>query len=337
MIEPHKTKILLVEDEKVTHQAIHRALQQFGYICYGVETLSEALDIIKKESFDLIMSDIRLPDGTGLQLLDSMRNYLLNTPFVVITASEKRTLIQDALMRGASDYLTKPFNLSNLPTVVERNLERRKLEELKHSPKKPSVLLKAIQSLITALEAKDSYTSGHSVRVAQYARLVGEALNLNDNDLFTLELAAILHDIGKIGMPDNILKKSSSLLDMEYTMAKEHPIIGSRIVGKIDELKEVAAIIRHHHERFDGSGYPDGLRGDVIPYFSRILALVDAFESIISDRVYSKSQSTEIALSEINKYAGSQFDPDLITVFLEVVRRNPDPEERMLHIEQEKK
>jgi len=316
MKENNKLKILLVEDDKVTSHAIERTLFKSGYNCLVMDTLSRAVAAVKKETFDLIISDVMLPDGTGLDLLDLVRQFLLDMPFVVITASERKALIKDALNRGASDFLSKPFTLSNLPTVIERNLQRQRLDEQRNGLQRASVLLKAIEALIAALEAKDSYTSGHSRRVAHYARMMGETMNLSQKQLFTLELAAILHDIGKIGMPDSILKKTTSLGEMEYKTAKEHTVIGSKIVGKIDELKEVAAIIRHHHERYDGQGYPDGLRGEVIPLHSRILAIVDAYESIISDRGYNKPLSESKALDEIRRNAASQFDPELVEIFI---------------------
>ncbi len=315
-----KIKILLVEDEKVTHRSISKALERHGYDCVGVYNLQDALNTIKQQPFDLILSDVILPDGTGIDFLEEVRKYLFSVPFVVLTASGKKSLMQKALANGASDFLTKPFNLENLPTIIERNLERRRLEDYKNSKKRTSMLFKTIQALITALEAKDSYTSGHSRRVARYALMMAEALKLTEHEKFILELSAILHDIGKIGMPDSILKKSTSLLDMEYKTAKEHTIIGSNIVGKIDELHEVAAIIRHHHERFDGTGYPDSLKGEAIPYFSRILAIVDAYESIVSDRVYSKQKSPETALEELTSNAGTQFDPVLVNIFAELIR-----------------
>ena len=146
-------------------------------------------------------------------------------------------------------------------------------------------------------------------------------LKLSEGEMFILQLSATLHDIGKIGMPDNILKKASSLQEMEYVLVKEHPLTGSRIVGRIDELKEVAAIIKHHHERFDGSGYPDGLKGEVIPLISRILAIVDAFEAIISDRVYRKGLTQKDAIDELKKHSGTQFDPYLLKVFVEEIEK----------------
>ncbi len=320
MIQHKTASILLVEDDPVTFRALQRALEKQGYNCLGARSLEEALQISKKESLDLVLSDVRLPDGTGLELLKTMRNYLLDIPFVVITSSEKKSLIQDAIRLGANDFLTKPFNLQNLPTIIERNLIRQKLDSVQDKQKRVSILTKTIHALIAALEAKDSYTSGHSVRVARYARLIGEALKLSENELFTLELSSLLHDIGKIGMPDSILNKTSSLEKREYQLAREHPVVGSNIVGKIDDLREVAAIIRHHHERYDGSGYPDGLAGEAIPLLSRIITLTDSYESIISTRSYRVQQDKLYALDELQKHSGTQFDPELTTLFSQVMK-----------------
>ncbi len=325
--------ILLVEDEQIAFHTILETLEFYHYRAYGVSTLAEALEIIKKVPFDLILADYMLPDGTCLELLEAVRKFRFDLPFVVITAAEDKGIIHEALEQGASDFLKKPFNLKNLPAIIERNFERKRLEHKKNSPQKATVLLKTIKALIAALEAKDPYTSGHSMRVARHARKMAIALDLSEEEQFTLELAAILHDIGKIGMPDHILNKASHLHELEYRIAKEHPVIGSNIVGKIDELKEVAAIIRHHHERYDGSGYPDGLQGEVIPRLARILAIVDAYESIISRRVYKAAKSPEEALQEIAKSAGTQFDPHLVEVFNAVMHSEMAGQKMRLKIE----
>jgi len=244
---------------------------------------------------------------------------LLDVPFVVITASEDKELIRNAMKMGATDFLSKPFNMKNLPTIIDRNIQRKRIEQERFNSRNASALLKAIKALISALEAKDSYTSGHSLRVAHYAKMMGEAMKLNNDALYCLHLSAILHDIGKIGLPDHILKKTTSLLESEYITAKEHPLIGSKIVGNIDELHEVAAIIRHHHERFDGTGYPDGLKGEAIPLLARILAIVDAYEAIVSRRNYRSRQSPQAAVKELHENVGTQFDPDLVHIFISLM------------------
>jgi putative nucleotidyltransferase with HDIG domain len=225
-----------------------------------------------------------------------------------------------AIRSGSYDFLHEPFELFEIPPLIARNIERKQVNRINILKKRSEVLMKAIKALITAMEAKDKSTSGHSMRVVHYAIKMADRLNLSQEDHFVLQLSAALHDIGKIGMPDNILKKSASLEEMEYVYVKEHPVIGSKIVGTIDDLKEVAAIIKHHHERFDGTGYPDGLKGDVIPLFSRILAIIDAFESLVSDRIYRKSIGWESAIDILRKNSGSQFDPELLKIFLEVLK-----------------
>lgn len=317
-------KVLLVEHKTNTYESICEVLDRNGYEYRCVERMKKAVELVKEERFDIILCDTVLPDGSGLELLEVLREYIITTPLVALTDSNNLDLLKKALLGGASDYLTRPFNLQNLPMIIERNLERRKLEKKRNYMDNGSIMLKTIKALITALEAKDSYTSGHSQRVAFWSKKMGEALGLSKEDQFTLHLSAILHDIGKIGMPDKILHKSGSLLKMEYRTAKEHTVIGSKIVAEIDELREVASAIRHHHERHDGKGYPDGLKGAAIPLLARILAIVDAYEAIVSQRSYRAKKPSEIALEEIAMHSGRQFDPNLVEIFIDVVQKEED-------------
>ncbi len=309
-------KVLLVEDEPVTRRALEHAFEKNSINFFSAVNLKQAIEQLKSRHFDLIVSDIWLPDGSGMDLLDLAFKYRISTPFVVITASEDERLVKQAMEKGASDFLTKPFNLRNIPTIINRNIQRFRREHEQNNPKKASVLLKTIKALISALDAKDPYTSGHSIRVAYYAGLMAKKLQMNAIDTFNLQLAAVLHDIGKIGLSDHILNKSSSLLEDEYKEAKEHVVIGSDIVGNIDELDVVATIIRHHHERWNGAGYPDGLKEEAIPYLARVLTIVDTYEAIVSRRSYSVERSSAYAMNEIKKYSGVQFDPQLVDVFL---------------------
>jgi len=309
-------KVLLVEDEAVTRRYLEHAFEKNSINFFSAVDLKQAIEQLKSRHFDLVFSDIWLPDGSGMDLLDLTFKYRISTPFVVITASEDERLVKQAMEKGASDFLTKPFNLRNIPTIINRNIQRFQREHEQNNPKKASVLLKTIKALISALDAKDPYTSGHSIRVAYYAGLMAKKLQMNTIDTFNLQLAAVLHDIGKIGLSDHILNKSSSLLEDEYKEAKEHVVIGSDIVGNIDELDVVATIIRHHLERWNGAGYPDGLKEEAIPYLARVLTIVDTYEAIVSRRSYSIERSSAYAINEIKKYSGIQFDPQLVDVFL---------------------
>ncbi len=296
-------------------------LRDTGFRNISIFETETAKEQVRKHSVDLIFYCVEKIDDLVLRNIKEISNLILEIPLVVAGSELEPKNMRKAIKAGAYDFLVRPFHLEAIPVVITRNIERKKLLREQLRQKQSEVLMKAINSLITAMEAKDKNTSGHSMRVVKYAIMMGERLGLSEGEMFILQLSATLHDIGKIGMPDNILKKASSLQEMEYVLVKEHPLTGSRIVGRIDELKEVAAIIKHHHERFDGSGYPDGLKGEVIPLISRILAIVDAFEAIISDRVYRKGLTPKDAIDELKKHSGTQFDPYLLKLFVEEIEK----------------
>ena len=314
-------RILVIEDDIDYGQMLADALENLHYKVYLSFSATGGLDIIREKKLDIILTDLKMPGINGLELAQKIIKMYLDIPIVLITGLNDLSLVKKALEIGVSDYIVKPITVDELPVVVERNLQRKILEKKQFQNNRADSLLKALKALMKALDAKDSYTYGHSQRVVRLAMQMGDELHLSSDEKYTLQLAASLHDIGKIGMPDNILKKADSLEDIEMRKAKDHPVVGSEILGEIEELSEVASIVRHHHERFDGKGYPDGLKGNAIPLFSRILFILDAYEAIASDRVYRKGIGQQKALDEIVQNAGSQFDPELVEVFLRAMAK----------------
>ncbi len=316
-----KKTILIIEDDILYGEILCEAIKNFGYEVHLAYSATGGMDVIKSEKLDLIFSDLNMPGMSGIALAGTVRSMYLDIPIVLLTGIDSLSLIKEALAAGVNDYLVKPIALDDLPIVIEKNLAQHQLRSLERQSDKGRTLLKALKVLMRALDAKDHYTCGHSQRVAHLATLMGRELNLSAGDLYLLQLGAFLHDIGKIGIPDSILKKADNLEDYEYHIARDHPIIGSKIVGEITELSEIISIVRHHHERYDGQGYPDGLKGDAIPFFARIIAIIDAYEALVSHRVYRKGISKEQALLEIKHNAGHQFDPYLVNIFLRVMNQ----------------
>lgn len=324
MEEVSQKNILIIEDDIDYAEMLAYALTHMKYNVHLAYSGTGGLDIVRQKKLDIVLTDLKMPGMSGLELAQRIIKMYLDIPVVLITGFNDLSMVKRALEIGVSDYIVKPVSIDELPVVIERNLQRKLLEKKMLQENQADTLLKALKALMRALDAKDPYTYGHSQRVVHLAMKIADRLNLDNGRRYTLQLAASLHDIGKIGMPDNILKKADSLEDIEMNKAKDHPLIGSEILGEIEELSEVASIVRHHHERFDGTGYPDGLGGDAIPLFSRILFILDAYEALASDRIYRKGMGKERALQEIRHNAGTQFDPDLVAIFMEVMQNSDD-------------
>jgi putative nucleotidyltransferase with HDIG domain len=321
MTEKTQKSVLIIEDDIDYGEMLAYVLKHLNYDVHLSYSATGGLDIVRQKKLDIILTDLKMPGMSGLELAQHIMKMYLDIPIVLITGLNDLSMVKKALEIGISDYIVKPVSIEELPVVIERNLQRKYLAKKTFQDNKADILLKTLKALMRALDAKDPYTYGHSQRVVKLAMMMADKLNLNNGRRFTLQLAASLHDIGKIGMPDNILKKADSLEDIEMNKAKDHPIIGSEILGEIEELSEVASIVRHHHERFDGKGYPDGLKENAIPLFSRILFILDAYEALASDRVYRKGMGRMQAVNEIKKNAGTQFDPELVEVFLSSINR----------------
>ena len=317
-----QNRILIIENYKDSECNLKNKLQQLDFKNIICTTDEQALEHIREKKFDIIFYKQKVFDKDNIKLVSQIQNLFLEIPIILVSNQISPELMRKAIRAGTYDFLHEPFETHVIPALIARNVERKQITRVNILKKQSAILMKAIKALIAAMEAKDKYTSGHSMRVVKYSMMFAEKLDLSVDDRFFLQLSAALHDIGKIGMPDEILKKSATLKEMEFLYMKEHPVIGSKIVGEIDDLKEVAAVIKHHHERFDGTGYPDGLKGEVIPLFSRILAIVDAYESLVSDRIYRKSIDMDDAIKILRHNAGSQFDPNLVEIFIESLEKN---------------
>ncbi len=325
-----KYKILVTEDEENVREIISWALEESGFKVVTAENGKIALEKFKEDEFHLVLSDIKMPVMTGMELLKNIKLLDPDMPVIMVTAVSDVNIALDALKNGAYDYVTKPFNIEELLVAVKRALEKRELtlknlEYQKYLEKKveeqtreiKNLYLNAIKSLVFALEAKDKYTEGHSKRVTFYACEIAKKMKLPALMIHKIHLAGLLHDIGKIGVRESILNKPGKLTDEEYKHIYDHPVVGAKILTPVLKDKDILNFIRHHHERFDGTGRPDGLKGDEIPLGARILAVADTFDAMTSDRPYRKALTVDFAIKELKRCSGSQFDPTVVIYFLD--------------------
>jgi response regulator RpfG family c-di-GMP phosphodiesterase len=330
-----KTRILIVDDEPCVRQLLAEVLSQDGYECIAAENGRAALDHLQHERIPIIISDIRMPKLDGLDLLREVKKRYPFTEVIMATAVNETNRAVEAMRLGAYDYVVKPFDVRAVSASVRRALERRRLllenreyhERLEEKVREKTselveknvqlrlLFLNTIESLVYTLEAKDKCTEGHSRRVSEMAGFMARTLQFSQEQVERIRLAGVLHDIGKIGVREECLNKSGRLTEEEYDEIKRHPLISERILKPIEALDDILPIIRHHHERYDGKGYPSGLMGEKIPMGSRILAIVDSYDAMISDRPYRSALSIQKTLEEIQANAGKQFDPKLVTVF----------------------
>lgn len=310
---PHEqTRILVVDDEDIVREPLTEALGWVGYQAEGSASVDEAIEVLAKHRYDLLFCDLMMPGANGFTLMDVVRRQYPHMPVIVLTGHATVDLTQKAIRYGAQDFIIKPFSVRELPFIVERNLERVRLETQLREKQTEHLLFQTVQALAAAIEAKDPYTAGHSQKVAQLAVQFSASLNLSATDLFVLRLAGLMHDVGKIGIPESILLKPGQLDAHEWEIMKQHPIIGAEIVGQITDLGFVAKVVRSHHERWDGKGYPDGLQGEAIPFLSRILYIADAYDALTADRAYRKGMNHAQSMQIIRRQAGTHFDVELV-------------------------
>lgn len=329
LVAPPQRHVLIVDDDDLVRETLHFVLEDGGYQVYSASSGAEALRILEREPVDIVLSDIFMPGMNGFDLLRQIRERAPETPVILITGYGNIEMVREALKQGASDFITKPYNIHEIPIMIERNLTRHSLltnQARQYEDAVQKSYRATLDALLAALDTRDTETEGHSERVAAYTMAMANRLNLSAEELTNIERGALLHDIGKIGVPDSILYKPGPLTPEEWEIMKQHPVIGYRMCMKIDALRPAAPIVLHHHERWDGQGYPYGLAGEAIPLGARIFAIADTLDAMTSDRPYRKALSFAEAREEIIRCAGKQFDPEMVKLFLEI----PEEELRMI-------
>lgn len=329
-------RILVVDDEEAIREVVATLLEAQGYHCSAVGNGRAALEHLEKHSLDLVLSDMVMPEMDGLKLLEWLRAHEQDIPVIMVTAMHDLSTALEAIRRGAYDYILKPFEKDQLFLSVRRALERRQLmRENRNYQRNLEELVKqrttqltgalsqleqsyddTLEALGGALDLKDAETEGHCQRVTAITISIAKAMQLDPILLPPIARAAFLHDIGKMAIPDKILRKPGPLTDEERDVMRRHSEIGHGMLVRIPFLREAAEIVLAHQEAYDGSGYPRGLRGEEIPLGARIFALADTLDAMTSDRPYRRALPISAAREEIKRCSGTQFDPQVVEVFL---------------------
>jgi len=332
--------ILIVDDEEMIRDLLSSALIQEDYVCLQAANVDEAFAMLGEHRVDLVISDIMMPGRSGVELLRDLKQVDPEIAVLMITGLSDMNTAMECIHLGADDYITKPFGISRVILTV-RNLIMKRSLAIEKKNYQVSLEFKVMQqteqlrrtmselhtaydstltALVKALDAREKEVGSHSERVMNYSTFMAGRIGIKGKDLEQLAKGALLHDIGKIGITDNILLKPSKLNQSEWVEMHRHPQIGYDIMSEISFLKGPAEIILTHHERFDGEGYPNRLKGDQIPIGSRIFGLVDTLDAMTSDRPYRQALPFDAVHKEVKKYRGTQFDPEIADIFLSISR-----------------
>jgi putative nucleotidyltransferase with HDIG domain len=366
----NKANILIVDDEAGPRESLKMILKPF-YGVYTAENGGKAIDIVKSTEIDLVTLDLKMPDLHGTELLREIKKVNGNIEVIIITGFGSLKTAVEGIRFGACDYLLKPFNVSEIVSIINRTIDKKRLydqlksflnelgnlvgletnlnevkknlsekyaflEEVKRILNKPHNgnkeekqvgYLEFAKILADTYESKDIYSKGHSKRVYYYTHLIAKKMGLTPHEIETLEVAAYLHDIGKIGIANKIIFKQDKFTNGEMEVTRKHPTIGVDLVAPIGIPSDVLTVIKHHHEYFDGKGYPEGLRGEEIPLLARVLSVADAFDAMITDRPYRKALSLGAIALELKRCSGTQFDPQVVQLYLKIME---EEKERLL-------
>ena len=328
----HDALILVIDDNPEVLKLMKMLLSD-EFDLEMTTSAEKGLALLKEKNPDLVLCDVMMPgmDGHAFSRAVKSDESLKHIPIILVTARTGAEMLAQGIQAGADDYISKPFDSVELKArirsllrfreveselaLVNRNLKMRTSDLV---DQQRSLFLSTVKSLASAIDAKDEYTRHHSTRVTEFTLKIARKMSFSEKEIGDLELAALLHDVGKIAVPENILNKPGKLTDQEYALIKEHSARGESILSPVIELKDIARIVRAHHEHYDGTGYPDGLKGREIPLGARIMAVADAYDSITSERPYRKAASHRFAMKEIIRCSGVHFDPEVVEHFLEI-------------------
>jgi putative two-component system response regulator len=339
-------KILIADDDALVRDAVVKILELFGYRITAVPGGREALDIVSEE-YDAIILDINMPGMNGFETIQAINQRGLEIPVLFLTGAGTMEYAVKAISLGAYDFIAKPIDDIDLFEVkIKRAIEKRMFlikeksykqnleKEVKLKTKElaeKNILLEqyshhlevstvnTIITLNTALEEKDQYTAGHTRRVTEYSQMIGRAMDLSQAELNVVTRACQLHDIGKLVIDVSCIQKPGPLTDEEWVLVKKHPEVGENIIRPLSFLSREGSIVRHHHERLDGKGYPDGICGDEIDLLTKIVTAADCYDAMTSKRAYKVNLAKDEAIEEMRKHSNSQFDPKVVETFVDIL------------------
>ncbi len=331
-------RILIVDDEAIIRDVLARKLVSLKYVCESCDNGKDALHLLTTQKFDLVLADVLISEVDGTPFLKEALRINPDIAVILVTSVVDIELAVDSLKDGAYDFITKPFSLEEVSISVSRALEKRRLllENQNYQrtledrvASRTSQLKEALGvlehtyhstlvALSKAMDSRDADSDGHSLRVTVYATQLARQMGMSEPEIKTIEQGVLLHDIGKIGIPDALLRKPDELTPDEWSLMKKHPEIGFRILSSIKFLKGAAQLVLHHHEQYDGNGYPQGLKGAEINPGARIFAIADALDDLTSNRPFQSAISIEAAIRTIEDMSGAQLDPAFVKEFLKI-------------------
>jgi len=332
--EGRKYKIIGVDDEEGILDSLRVLLEDTSYEFVGITNPVEAIERVRQEHFDLMLLDFMMTPLHGDEVVEEIRKFNKELYILLLTGHKDLAPPLETIKKlDIQGYCEKSDKFDQLLLLIESAIKSvKQMDEIKRINEKledskeqlEQAYLDMVQTLRYTVEAKDSYTRGHSDRVSEYSVLIGEKLGLPAEQIKTLRIGGLFHDIGKIGIPDSILLKPAKLTDEEYSQIKNHPSIGAHILGSAAIFQDIIPIVKHHHERYDGNGYPSKLKGEEIPYLARIAAVADTFDAMTSRRSYRGPIDIEHVKEEIKRCEGTQFDPQIAEVFIEILNNDFD-------------